>query len=200
MSNRLILIPRWSGTPDSDWYPWLQRQLALRAPSTFDRVVVGDMPNPHLPAIEAWVAKVLELLGSDPEEIARTLLVGHSVGCLAILRTLARLPDGARVSGTLCVAGWFAVDQPWDSLRPWSNTPLDWEHARRAAGELVVLLSDNDPFTSDVNANRREWQQRLGATVHVVPGAQHFNHSRQPLVLETLLAMATDQENSVPHS
>lgn len=188
MSRRLLLIPRWGGGPTSDWYPWLAAELdGLDAPP-FDRVEVAAMPDPDLPTVAAWVARVREVLGEDPEVLRRTVVAGHSVGCQAVLRALADLPDGARVSGVLCVAGWFWVDEPWDTLRPWLETPLDVGRARRAAGDRVVaVLSDDDPFTSDWRANGAAWASRLGAATVVVPGAGHFNGRQYPPIRQSLL-------------
>jgi predicted alpha/beta hydrolase family esterase len=189
MSKRLILIPRVSGTPQSDWYPWLQRQLQTSAPDLFEPVLALAMPHPHQPIIEEWVAKVAEVVGSDPKEIARTILVGHSIGCLAALHYLETLPSGVSASGALCVAGWWWVDHPWDALRPWMDTPVDLTRVRAAMGKCVVLISDNDPFVAGTAANRQAWEEKLKATVFVIPGAQHFNAAQQPAVLRTLIEL-----------
>jgi serine hydrolase len=189
MSKRLILIPRVSGTPQSDWYPWLQRQLQTSAPDLFEPVLAPAMPHPHEPIIEEWVGKVAAVAGDDPKEIARTILVGHSIGCQAALRYLETLPRGASVGGVLCVAGWWWVDQPWDTLRPWMDTPVNLTRVRTAMGKCVVLISDNDPFVADTAANRHAWEERLNATVLVIPGAQHFNTVQQPAVLRTLIEL-----------
>lgn len=188
MGKRLVVIPRWAGTPASDWYPWLQRELGKDPVRTFDEVVVPAMPNPNEPTISAWVSRVRQVLGADPQELARTVIVGHSVGCQAVLRALAELPEGLCVNGVLCVAGWFWTDAPWPSLMPWIETPLDVSRARdAAAGRIAVLLSDNDPHTWDWRANRKAWQERLNATAVVAPGASHFNSGQSPIVLKTLL-------------
>jgi uncharacterized protein len=188
MSRRLIIIPRWSGTPASDWYPWITAELAAMRPRPFDPVAAAAMPNPSLPTIPAWTGRVRELLGDDPAELARTVIVGHSVGCQAVLRALAELPEGVQVAGALCVAGWFWTDSPWDSLIPWIDTPFDLARAQQAASNrIVVIMSDNDPHTADWRANSAAWQERLGAEAVLVPGGQHFNGPRYPIILQTLL-------------
>lgn len=195
MSNRLIVIPCWGCTPTSNWYPWLQQELEATKLQPFNPVVVADMPNPVLPTIPAWVGHVKELLGSDPVQAARTVFVGHSVGCQAVLRTLAELPEGLHLWGMLCVAGWFWTDAPWESLLPWIETPFDLDKVRSSAGQqIIVLLSNNDRHTSDWQANRKAWQDRLGAKVVIVPGANHFNGDQYPIILQTLLDnFATDE-------
>ena len=188
MNKRLIVIPRWAGTPKSDWYPWIQRTLEAMQPQPFDPVVIADMPNPDQPTISAWVGRVKELLGADAEQIAQTIIVGHSVGCQAVLRALAGQPQDVQVGGVLCVAGWFWTDAPWDSLMPWIKTPIDLERVRSVIGQkLVVMISTNDMHTADWQANRRAWQERLDAEVIIVPGANHFNGEQYPEILQALV-------------
>ena len=124
MGRRLIVIPRWSGWPESDWYPWLERTLRAEPESLFDEIVIGDMPQPNLPIIEDWVGETLRLMGDDAEILAKTVMIGHSVGCQAILRSLARLSPGMAVHGSIFVAGWFDVDSPWPAIEPWVQ-PID---------------------------------------------------------------------------
>lgn len=181
----LTLVPRWAGKPESDFYPWLTGKLR-ESPQAVTAVRTLAMPQPERPTIDAWVSTLGEALGPTPAP--GTVLLGHSVGCQAVLRYLATLPPGSKVDGVLLVAGWWEVDTPWDTLRPWLETPVDLARVRAAAGRVVVLLSDNDPFTSDFARNRQLWRERLGAEVVLAPGARHFNAAEEPVVLDTLLA------------
>jgi uncharacterized protein len=188
MSRRLIVVPRWAGTPAADWYPWLGRELQAMRPSPFEPVVIADMPNPSQPTIQAWTGRVKEMIGNDPAHAANTVFVAHSVGCLAVLHGLAELPDGVQIGGLLCVAGWFRTDAPWDSLMPWIETPIDLARAKIAAGHhIAVLISDNDRHVADWRANRKAWEEGLDASVALVPGANHFNGEQYPVILQTLL-------------
>lgn len=187
MSTRLIVIPRWGGTPDSDWYPWAKRELAAAKPAPFDPVIFADMPHPELPTIAAWVNRVQSLLGSDPDLNANTVLVGHSVGCQAIMRALAGRPAGVRVAGLFFVAAWFSVDAPWEPIMPWIETPIDTGKVREAADKIVVVISDDDHHRKDWRSNRQVWEERVGASVSIVPGADHFNGPAYPALLDILL-------------
>ncbi len=183
MSRSLLIVPRWAGKPDSDFYPWLEAQLR-ESPGAFSSVRTLDMPEPSVPTLEAWGGALAQAAGSAPAPA--TVLMGHSVGCQTVLRYLATLPPGQVIEGALLVAGWWDVDKPWDTLLPWIQTPVDLERVRAAARRFVVLLSDNDPFTSDHAGNRRLWEERLGAQVVLVPGARHFNAAQEPAVLDAL--------------
>lgn len=181
--DRVFVVPRWSGTAASDFYPWLEHELARRAPGL--RLEVAPLrPAPDRPEIEACLEALADLAP------ARTLLVGHSVGCQVLLRWLARLPEGVAAPALLCTAGWWTVDRPWDTLRPWIETPFD--HARAAArcARIEVLLSDDDPFTSDAAETARRFAERVGARVQIVPGRRHFNAPEEPAVLEAVLQLA----------
>lgn len=186
--KRLCIIPRWSGGPEKDFYPWLRASLASLSPTAFDEILSPEMPDPGTPTIAAWTGRIREVVGADAETLSETVLLGHSVGCQAVLRFLATLPEGARVAGVLCVAGWFGVDKPWETIRPWMDTPLDDAAIRARAGKIAVVLSDNDPFTADHVANATAWKERFGAEIVHVPGRRHFNEAEEPAVLEALLA------------
>lgn len=185
--KRLCIIPRWAGSPEKDYYPWLRASLDDHSPRAFDEVLSPEMPEPQTPTIAAWTDRIREVVGTDPGTLGQTVLLGHSVGCQAVLRFLASLPEGTRVAGVLCVAGWFGVDKPWETIRPWMDTPIDDAAVRARAAKIVVLLSDDDPFTSDHATNASLWKERLGADVVFATGRKHFNDAREPAVLETLL-------------
>lgn len=173
MMKRILVVPRWSGTQESDWYPWLRGHVEIE--------VSPLRPTPDAPEIEPSVAELRSRL-QEPRE---TLFVGHSVGCQVVLRTLAAL--GRPADGVLLVAGWWTVDEPWDSIRPWIDTPVETE--RIIADRMRVLLSDNDPFTADYETTRRLFERRVGATVEIHPGAKHFNGAEEPAVLEAIRAL-----------
>ena len=186
MSKRLVLVPRWGGTPQSDWYPWLESELAASPNRSFDPVVVAEMPHPELPTIEEWVPRVQSLIGSNPAQAGRTVIAAHSVGCQAVMRALSGMPSGIHVAGLFFVAGWFSTDAPWPSLMPWIETPLDLAKVKAAAGPMVVVISDNDHHRRDWRANRQVWEDKMGARVVLVPGADHFNGQQYPEIWQAL--------------
>ena len=192
--RRLCIIPRWGGGPDHDFYPWLRASLQAEQPPVFSPILSPHMPSPGTPTIAAWVERIAEVLNDPPTEqadrLAHTVLMGHSVGCQAVLRYLASLPPQVELAAAIYVAGWFSVDRPWDSILPWMHTPLDFAAARQRARRHIVLLSDNDPFTADHQATATLFQERLGATVVLAPGRRHFNDREEPAVLQILRSVS----------
>lgn len=179
--DRIVLVPRWAGTGESDFTPWLREQVGVTV------TTVPLLPTPGAPEVGPTTDAVLLALGDDPEALAATVVMGHSVGAQAAMRALARLGVGRKVRGLLCVAGWWSVDAPWGALLPWQE-PFAFERARAAAVSTKVLLSDADPYTADAGATARLFEERLGAEVVLVPGAKHFNATPQPEVLAALRA------------
>ena len=178
--TRVVVVPRWGGAPADDWYPWAAAELEADGVS-FEAL---DLPDPSQPGIDAWIAGVAAGLSEGvPVE---TVLVGHSVGCRAALGAVEQLPDGARLRGLLLVAAWWDVDDPWPSILPWQALEHDATRIRAAAGRPHVLLSDDDPFTSDWRRNSDEWVERLEADVRVCAGAKHFNAVQEPTVLAAI--------------
>lgn len=189
MSRRLVIVPRWAGRPGSDFYPWLGEQLAADPGQPYAPPLALDLPEPGHPRIDSWPPAIAAALGRDPAVLANTVVLAHSVGCQATLHALATLPDGARISALLAVAGWWQVDEPWPTIVPWQTQLPDLARARAAVSRVVVLLSDDDPFTRDHANNAALWRERLAAEIVVVPGARHFNASEAPAVLAALRSL-----------
>jgi uncharacterized protein len=182
MKPRVVLAPRWGGTPSHDFYPWLRTELDALGVELF----ALHLPDPATPTIEAWVPAVRAAI----DDALKTpgplpIVVGHSVGCQAVMRALAGF-DRPAASACLLVAAWWSVDEPWPSIRPWIDTSFDHARARAAASRFSVLLSDDDPFTRDHEHDAALFRERLGAEVRTVSGAKHFNGAREASVLEAL--------------
>ncbi len=80
---KVILVHRWEGTPRSDWYPWLKKELEKKGFT----VIIPNMPNTSKPKINAWVSYLKKIVGTLDEE---TYFIGHSIGCQAIMRLLEK--------------------------------------------------------------------------------------------------------------
>ena len=192
----VIVIHAFGGHPEKFWYPRLQKALADDA-----RVEVLRMTDPSVPRISAWVKDLARRAAEAADEAAaatsgpgRIYLVGHSVGCQTIARflsmpaTAALLAGGhLQLCGVLCVAAWFEVVDPWETIEPWCTTPIDTASARcvlEAQGApLVVLLSDDDKYTPNHVTNATQWRERLGAVVQTLPGRKHFSGRNQPQII-----------------
>jgi len=182
--DRILLVPRWSGKRDSDFYPWFSATITERG--WRGELEFISLRPPSAPEITPTIAAIRGRL-STPALASRTLLIGHSVGAQAAMRTLADLPPGVEVAAFLAIAGWWSIDDPWPTIQPWIDTPFDWARARAAARRRIVLLSTDDPFTADSAQTGRLFADRLAAEVQMKEGAGHFNAPEEPSILPAVL-------------
>ncbi|WP_324673370.1 RBBP9/YdeN family alpha/beta hydrolase [Hymenobacter sp. GOD-10R] len=197
-SKQIYVVPRWGGSPTDDWYPWLKQELeAASSDDQFDyQVHLLDMPSWDIPVIERAVSYLNEVLPAEKLN-QDVFLIGHSVSCLAILHYLAQASEQhastpPQIGGVVCVAGWFSVDSPWQEVLNWMYAPIDFEAARRLIPQdkLVVLLSDDDPYTSEYQENEKLWVERLQSRVNILAGRQHFSSQLDSDVLYAIRELA----------
>lgn len=178
MAMRAFIIHGYLSFPEEAWLPWLKAQLEQRGCT----VALPAMPRPDHPVIGEWIPFIARLIG-EPDHA--TLLVGHSLGCQAVVRYLETVGvAGKSVARTLLVAGDFPVERPVAEaarashgnavLVPWFSQGVDAAAVKRAAGECTVILSDNDPYI-DVPAAIATFRTALDPKIVIVPGGGHFN-------------------------
>ena len=177
----------WDGNPDEPVLKWLRLEL-----EKLDwKVVAPAMPNPETPTIESWLQKLKEVVENPSED---TILVGHSVGCQAVLRYIETLPEETKVRGLALLAPWMELDQQTieeegeeviEIARPWMETPIDFEKVKRLVGKSVAIFSDNDPFVPIAQAE--VFKNKLGAEIIMEHGMGHFSPSDEVSELPSLL-------------
>ena len=168
---RVFIVHRWDGTPRSDWYPWLRKVLEKSGV----KVIVPEMPDTSTPTIKAWVSHLAKTVGKPDQQ---TYFVGHSIGCQTILRYLTTLPQNAMVGGVIMVAGWLTLQNLENKemkaiAKPWLATPIDFAKVTEKTKNLVLILSDNDPYVN-LKENRTLFQKNLPVKIIVVRGKRHF--------------------------
>lgn len=131
----VVLIHGYLGFPDNCWFPWLRRELEARG----YRVVAPAMPDPAFPLRSAWHA-MIEQSVVDP---GSTVLVGHSLGCVAIMSYLSSY-DGPPFPGTVLAAGFGRDFLRGNRLIHWFDEPLDFERIRKNARRVTCIHSTND--------------------------------------------------------
>lgn len=169
--KRTVIVHGWSDSPEGSWFPWLRRKLEAAGHS----VTVPAMPDPDAPEIGAWVAALREAAGKPDGDF---MLVGHSVGCQAILRYLAALPDDAFVGRVILVAPWFTLTNlgPDEEAvtKPWLSTPIDLAKARLRARSFAAVMSAGDPYVP-LEPTRSILAVALGASVKTLEGKGHLS-------------------------
>lgn len=184
MKKRVFIIHGWEGTPESNWFPWLKRELEKNG---FE-VHVPQMPHADFPKLEEWLAHLRKIVG---ESNKNTFFVGHSLGSVAILRHLESLSEGEKAGGAILTAA-FSQSIGIEVLENFFADSLDYEKIKKFYDEITVINSDNDPY---VPLKQGEiLREKLGAKLIIVPDGKHLNagngYFEFPLVLEEVLKMA----------
>ncbi len=100
---QVYIVHGYTASPDNHWFPWLEQQLAQRGIAC-QRLAMPDsaQPNP-----QKWLDHLNQQVKIDDQ----TIVIGHSLGCIAWLNFLAR--NYERPRGAIWVSGFY---QPLDTL------------------------------------------------------------------------------------
>ncbi len=155
---RTLLVPGLDGSPAPHWQQWWQ--------ATDPTAKIVEQISWSSPTPEAWVTEIAAATLIHPDAV----LVGHSLGAIAIVRLLAHWPQ-VRVAGALLVA----PAEPGISSRTsaFGRVP---ERALRVP--VVVAASVNDPWMPQARARQlaRVWSADfvdMGEAGHINVASGH---------------------------
>ncbi len=179
---RAFLIHGYTGTPEHGWLPWLTQELETRGYDVF----VPSMPETDHPRVRPWVGTLHEVVGEPcPDDV----FVGHSLGCITIIRYLLSLSPGQHVGHCIFVAGFYEELGPeYEELRTFLDDPIDWSRVREACPSFTVIHSDDDDAVPVYCG--RNLAVALGVPLELHSGYGHFSGSdgvtELPLLLKLL--------------
>ncbi|GAA1969677.1 RBBP9/YdeN family alpha/beta hydrolase [Kitasatospora viridis] len=157
-------------TPDDLWYPHLKADLTADG----RQVLVPALPDPNSPQPAAWAAGITGLTAAV--EPAETVLVGHSLGGVNLLRVLQQHDTERRgaFAGVVLVAT-MAHEVGYDPLKEFFDGDFDWQRIRAAAGRVRILVAADDPvLVPEPFEHVRTFVTELGATAVVLPEGGHL--------------------------
>jgi predicted alpha/beta hydrolase family esterase len=162
---RIVVIHGYGASPENHWFPWLSDEMALAGIP----VSVAQMPEKIPADAGEWGEAVKSAVGDVD---SGTFLVGHSLGCITILRHLASLPEPWALGGLILVAGFAGKLAVLPELDPFLDDGVQLDGVAENIRHRLVIHSDNDPTVPP--AASAALASRLDAGVLVVPGAKHF--------------------------
>lgn len=182
--KKVIMVHGWEGGPSHDWFPDTKKELKTRG----YEVVVPEMPETNLPKLNKWLPKLRETIGKPSKNL---YLIGHSAGCVTILRYLESLEGNKKIGGAVFVAG-FTDDLGYKELKNFFETPIDFEKIKTHCPKFIAIHSDNDP---DVSLKHGDiFKEKLNAKLIVKHNMGHFSQddgcTRLPDVSESLLEIS----------
>ncbi len=191
--RKVYLIHGWEGYPEEGWRPWLRGKLIENGFQVF----VPAMPDSAKPTLEKWLP-FLKDLAKEPDK--DTYFVGHSLGCITILRYIESLKEGQEVGGAVLVAG-FGQDLEYEGykgeLASFFKKELNWEKVKNQGGKFVAISSDNDPWVK-LKQNAL-FIKKLGAEGLIMHNKLHFSGNEGflelPEALSAVLRITGSSEN-----
>ena len=142
--KKVILVHCWTGYPEYCWYPYVKEEL-----EKMDYEVVIPFFPDILPLLSSWLSKIDRAVEGPDED---TILIGHSLGAVAVLRYLETLPANQKIAAAILVSG-FVNDLGFKPLQNFFIKPLDLEKIKQKADHFVVIASDNDPYLEPMHTN-----------------------------------------------
>ncbi|MDD5171714.1 MAG: alpha/beta fold hydrolase [Candidatus ainarchaeum sp.] len=177
---KVFLFHCWGGDGRSCWSGWLSDTLIAKGTT----VISPDFPNTNNPKLEDWLATARKNVKTFDDD---WVLVGHSLGCPAILRLLETFGQDERVGLVVLVAG-FAKDLEVPQIKNFVDKKFNWPKILKSCRRFIVINSDNDPFIP-LDEGKRLAEQ-LGADFIIEHGGGHINegsgYSSYPLLLKIL--------------
>lgn len=175
------IVHGFDASPAHHWFPWLKQALEQQG----HRASVADLPASHAPTPQAWVQALQEQVPAPDRD---TWFVSHSLGGIALLRYLERLPAATAIGGYVLVSGFNAPLASLPQLEAFAKPDLDVQRLSRIAAQRSVIASADDyavpPALSEALAGQ------LQASYRLVERGGHFLASEGftefPLVLDEL--------------
>lgn len=163
----VVLSHAFEGSPDLTFYPALRKHLNAAGIAT----AVPQMPD--IPDPGSW-ARAFEAAITAPA--AETLLIGHSLGGMNILRFLGQRPADSQPFAGLVLVSTPLFDVGYEALRAFFEGALNWERIRHAAGDRIVgIYAANDPILApDPLAHVRSLLDGGASKVVVFSRGGHF--------------------------
>ncbi len=173
----------YAAEPNDHWFGWLAQQLD----TVNIRAVVPALPDSLSPDAPLWQDTVRTAVGEPSED---TVMIAHSLGCLAVLRHLASLTGAWRIGSLVLVAGFLDPLPVLPELDSFIGSGCDVTGLREHIDRVIVIRSDNDALVPPAHTDRLAGL--LGVETVVVPGAGHFlaadGHSTLPAAYDAIVA------------
>ncbi|KAA8999432.1 serine hydrolase family protein [Affinibrenneria salicis] len=163
--SNIVIVHGLSSTPRHHWFPWLRQQCE----NLDTRVIIPKMPMPRAPCADKWLAQLNETIEAPNEN---TWFIGHSLGCITILRYLSSLHERQKVGGVILVSGFFQRVEQYPEVNAFTEAKINFALLRKIIRHRITILSSNDTVVAPHHTvNLRE---QLDAELYQFAGCGHF--------------------------
>ena len=183
--KKIIIVHGYTASPEKNWFPWLKEELE----SLGAIVPVPAMPESNFPDPQKWQQ---HLLNSHIQFDEDTILIGHSLGCVTVLRFLEQqVPQGVKIGGYVLVAGFDHNLETLPSLESHTEVLLDYRKLTHIANKRISLISSNDRVVEPQAS--KDLACALQAEIVIEENAGHFLDREGYTEFQTLLNILKTQ-------
>ena len=175
---KAVIFHGWGSTSQDNWFSWLKDELEDNGFEVF----VPNLPNTHNPIQEEWLKAALDLTDFDEN----TILIGHSLGTILIMRLLEK----KKIKAAFLVSS-FDEDLGIPEINNFFDQPFDYEKIK--SNKLYMLSSDNDPYIPLHIAERLS--KNLSCKLTVFKGKEHLSNGTGNLRFPELRDMIINESN-----
>ncbi|MET8877203.1 alpha/beta fold hydrolase [Nocardia sp. NPDC004604] len=154
---------------DSVWFPTFRAELEAAG----HQVVIPDLPDSAAPKMKPWRETLAQAASRAPAQ--DTVLVGHSIGAVNVLRFLEQYDAASGVFAGVVLVSTSVHEVGYDLLAEFFEGGFDWPRIRAGAMRFRALAAIDDPVNAPnplehIGVLVRE----LGATAVVFPEGGHL--------------------------
>lgn len=164
---KAILMPgNGGGTPQDNWFPYLESQLPKLGVSVTNR----QFPDAMLARESHWLPFVKEL-GADEN----TILIGRSSGAVAAMR----FAETNQILGSVLVGACYTdLGEENEKQSGYYNRSWNWEAIKNNQKWIIQFASTDDPFIPIKEA--RHIHSHLNTEYFEYQDQGHFGHGANP--------------------
>ncbi|MEK7184748.1 MAG: alpha/beta hydrolase [Patescibacteria group bacterium] len=173
--KKAIIVHGWGGSSKEPMLKWIKKELEKREYS----VILEDMPNAESPDVTKWMTELNKIIKPGVD-----LIIGHSIGCLAIMKFLENksFSGNEKIKKCIFIAPWIELDkksieeegaESVEIVHKWTEKQVNWRNIKNNCNEIVCIFSDNDPYV--LLANKDIFRVELNAKAIVLKNRYHFD-------------------------
>lgn len=184
MKCNIYVVHGYTASSKAEWFPWLKSKLKENNLN----VTIFDMPNSNFPNVMEWDEYLSENIAECNEN---TFFVGHSLGCISLLRYIEKQPIYKKIGGVVLISGFIEQVPTLPMLNSFIKHDLNIEKLTKMIKNLCVISSPSDsivPYKYSCDLAKQ-----LKAKLITVENSGHFiaqeGFSEFPLVYDILCKM-----------
>lgn len=166
--NTIYIVHGFDSAANKNWFEWLEKKLVADG----NEVKIFTMPNPQNPTLQEWTKAIKEQAVKLDEN---TYFVGHSLGCISILRYIEGLDLKTKIGGIVLVSGFDKPLSILPVLDPFVAKPLDSNKIVSIVKKRIVISAKDDQIVPTEFS--KALATKLKAKFIQTPKGNHFMDS-----------------------